>query len=71
MDSTKQEEGYITTCFNCNYKIKGRANRCPNCSIWLKPNNLKWRRSFLIFLTILCFIPIIIAIISYLALIYF
>jgi predicted nucleic acid-binding Zn ribbon protein len=60
----RENNGNIN-CYNCGSKItNANLKYCHNCNMILNPNDLKWRNSFIFFLSFLCLIPIIIAVIS-------
>ncbi len=62
--SIKEDNGTIN-CYNCGSKIANvNLKNCINCNTVLNPNDLKWRNSFIYFISLLCLIPILIAIIS-------
>ncbi len=62
--SIRENNGNIS-CYNCGSKIANvNLKYCYNCNTILNPNDLKWRNSFIYFISLLCLIPILIAIIS-------
>ena len=61
---TYSEKDIQRKCFICNYKIvDNKTKYCPNCKVIINPNDLKWRKSFLIFLFLLFLFPAILVII--------
>jgi hypothetical protein len=53
----------IKLCYNCNNNIFDRSIKyCPKCHVDLNPNDLKWRKSFILFLILLLLIPIILVV---------
>ncbi|MBY9020369.1 MAG: hypothetical protein KGD67_04865 [Candidatus Lokiarchaeota archaeon] len=62
--SITENNGNIS-CYNCGSIITDiNLKYCHNCNTILNPNDLKWRNSFIYFISLLCLIPILIAIIS-------
>ncbi|TFG06754.1 MAG: hypothetical protein EU539_06775 [Promethearchaeota archaeon] len=66
-DAFSEKTNEPNFCYNCNAEIKEiNQLNCPNCGMILNPNNhVKWRNSFLGFLCLLLFIPILIAFLIY------
>ena len=55
---TYSEKNLQNKCFMCNYKIvNNKTKYCPNCKVIINPNDLKWRKSFIIFLILLFLFP--------------
>lgn len=49
-------------CYKCNSEIKDiNLKYCENCKAIINPNDLKWKRSFIFCICILCLIPLLIA----------
>jgi len=67
--SNKTKICEINICYNCNNKVFDKSIKyCPKCQVLLNPNDLKWRKSFILFLLLLFIFPIILiayTIISY------
>ncbi len=62
--SIRENNGNIS-CYYCGSKIaNANLKYCYNCNIILNPNDLKWRNSFIYFISLLCLIPILLAILS-------
>ena len=62
--SIKEDNGNIN-CYNCGSEIANpNLKICDICNTILNPNDLKWRNSFIYFISLLCLIPILIAIFS-------
>jgi len=60
-----RENNGNTTCYYCGNKISYvNLKYCDNCNTILNPNDLKWKNSFIYFISLLCLIPILIAIFS-------
>lgn len=54
----------LTKCYKCDCEIFDLNQKyCQNCHAILKPNELKWRNSFLLCIFLLCSIPFVIALI--------
>jgi predicted nucleic acid-binding Zn ribbon protein len=57
------ENKTMKSCYNCGIKIIDTNQKvCQKCNTILDPNNLKWKRSFISFICLLCLIPFLIAI---------
>lgn len=55
----------IIRCYNCYKEIDDLNQKyCQYCNVILKPNDLKWRNSFILCISILCTIPILLAFLS-------
>lgn len=62
--SIREDKGNIS-CYYCGSKIAdAKLKHCYSCNTIINPNDLKWRNSFIYFISLLCLIPILIAIIS-------
>ncbi|MCK4281495.1 MAG: hypothetical protein KAX10_05205 [Candidatus Lokiarchaeota archaeon] len=61
----KEEDFKKTLCWNCKLEIIDKSiQRCPECNAILYPNSfINWTKSWLLFLLILCIVPISIALI--------
>jgi len=65
IESKKQPlDDQLFLCYNCGIEIIDKTQKfCPNCRVILNPNDyINWRMSWYIFMTLLCFLPIVIGI---------
>jgi len=62
-DYSTKENGDNISCYYCGSIIANtNLKHCSECNTILNPNDLKWRNSFIYFISLLCLIPILIAI---------
>jgi len=65
LNSNFKEKKSLTKCYRCDCEIFDFSQKyCQNCNAILKPNELKWRNSFILCICLLCLIPFLIALIS-------
>jgi hypothetical protein len=62
----KENNNSLIRCYNCEAPITDKNLKyCENCNAIINPNDLKWRNSFIACISLLCGLPFLIALLSY------